>query len=132
MAWTEALAQEKYLSLTTYRRDGSAASTPVWFVVDEGRLFGWTSASSWKAKRVRRNPRVTIAACDFRGNVHGESLSATARFLSESEGEHVQRLLLSKYPIARRLLAWFTALTRKAQRAPRQPAAYLEILSTRA
>jgi PPOX class probable F420-dependent enzyme len=132
MAWTEALTQEKYLSLTTYRRDGSPASTPVWFVIEEGRLFVWTSASSWKAKRLRRDPRARIAACDFRGNVHGPAWNATARFLSESDGEHVQRLLLAKYPIARRLLAWFTAVLRKAQRAPRERAAYLEILPTTA
>ena len=132
MAWTEALTQEKYLSLTTYRRDGSPASTPVWFVIDEGRLFVWTSASSWKAKRLRRDPRARIAACDFRGNVHGPAWNATARFLSESDGEHVQRLLLAKYPIARRSLALFTALLRRAQRAPRERAAYLEILPTTA
>ncbi len=27
----------KYLSLTTYRRDGSPVSTPVWFAEDDGR-----------------------------------------------------------------------------------------------
>jgi uncharacterized protein len=132
MAWTKALAEEKYLSLTTYRRDGSAASTPVWFVVDEGRLFVWTSASSWKAKRVRRDPRVRIAACDFRGHVHGDAWDATARFLTDSDGERVQQLLLAKYPVARRLLAWFTALVRRAKRVPREQAAYLEIVPTRA
>jgi uncharacterized protein len=132
MTWTEALAQEKYLSITTYRRDGSPASTPVWFVIDEGRLLVWTSATSWKAKRLRRDSRVRVAACDFRGNVHGDPVDATAHFLSEAEGERVQRLLVAKYPIARRSLAWFTALVRKARRAPRKRAAYLEIVPTRA
>lgn len=29
----------KYLSLTTFRRDGSPVATPLWFVEDDGRLF---------------------------------------------------------------------------------------------
>jgi PPOX class probable F420-dependent enzyme len=120
-------AREKYLSLTTYRRDGSPVATPVWFVVDENRLLVWTSAASWKAKRLRRDRRVRIAPCDFRGNIRGAAFDATARFLSESEGPRVQRLLLQKYPVARRLLSWFTALVARAQRAPRERPAYIEI-----
>ena len=27
----------KYLSLTTYRRDGTPVSTPVWFLEEDGR-----------------------------------------------------------------------------------------------
>ena len=44
----------KYLSLTTYRRDGTPVSTPVWFVEEDGRLFVTTAADSYKAKRLRR------------------------------------------------------------------------------
>jgi PPOX class probable F420-dependent enzyme len=128
MTSLKALNGEKYVSLTTYRRDGSPVSTPVWFVVDDDRLLVWTSAHSWKARRLRREPRVRIAACDFRGNVHGSAWSGTARFLSEQEGPRVQRLLLEKYPVARRLLLWLTALIARARRAPREPSAYLEIV----
>ena len=122
-----ALAEERYVSLTTYRRDGSLVATPVWFVVDEGRLLVWTSAASWKAKRLRRDSRVRVASCDFRGNVHGPAWDATARFLPEREGARVQKLLRKKYPVARRLLSWLTALTTHLQRAPRAQAAYIEI-----
>ena len=133
MSPIRALAHEKYLSLTTYRRDGSPVATPVWFVVDGQRLLVWTSAGSWKAKRLRRDPRVRIAACDFRGNVHGAAWDAMARFLPDAEGQRVQRLLLRRYPIARRLLSGFTALTGRLTRTPREQSAYLEIvLATRA
>lgn len=133
MSPLNALVHEKYLSLTTYRRDGSPVSTPVWFVLEGGRLLVWTSAGSWKAKRLRHDPRVRIEACDFRGNVHGAAWDATARFLPEGEGQQVQRLLRRKYPIARRLLSWFTALTGRLTRAPSERPAYLEILvATRA
>jgi PPOX class probable F420-dependent enzyme len=36
----------KYLSLTTYRRDGTPVSTPLWFVEDDGRLVVITAADS--------------------------------------------------------------------------------------
>jgi uncharacterized protein len=121
------LADEKYLSLTTYRRDGSPVSTPVWFVADRGRLLVWTSAGSWKARRLRCDARVRIAACDFRGNVHGSEWHATARFLPAHEGPRVQRLLRKKYPVARRLLSWFNSLTARLSRAPHAESAYLEI-----
>jgi uncharacterized protein len=130
MAQLTTLVTEKYLSLTTYRRDGSPVSTPVWFVVDENRVLVWTSAASWKVKRLRRNPRVRIAPCDVRGNVSGAAVDATARFLPDSEGPRVQRLLRKKYPVARRLLSWFTTLMALARRAPRERAAYLEIVTT--
>jgi uncharacterized protein len=127
MSPLDQLADEKYLSLTTYRRDGSPVSTPVWFVVDRGRILVWTSAASWKAKRLRRDPRVRIAACDFRGNVHGSAWHGTARFLPADDGPRVQRLLRKKYPVARRLLSWFNSLTARLSRAPRAEPAYLEI-----
>jgi len=58
-----ALAGEKYIRLTTYRKDGTEASTPVWVVSDDGRrLLVWTGAGTWKVRRIRRDPRVRVAA----------------------------------------------------------------------
>jgi uncharacterized protein len=122
-----ALDGEKYLSLTTFRRDGTPVATPVWFVVDDGRVLVWTSAVSWKAKRLRRDPRVRIAACDMRGVVRGPSLDATATLLPEAAGAHVERLLRRKYPVAKRLLAWWASLARMVARRPRGTPAYVEI-----
>jgi uncharacterized protein len=47
----------KYLSLTSYKRDGSGVSTPVWFVIDDRRLLVMTDPQSFKVKRIRRNPK---------------------------------------------------------------------------
>jgi uncharacterized protein len=39
------LADEKYISLTTFKRDGTAVATPVWVVSDDGRrLLVWAGA----------------------------------------------------------------------------------------
>src|SRR5215470_15416362 len=67
-----ALANERYISLTTYKRDGTPVSTPVWVVTDDGeRLLVWSAATTWKVRRLRREPRVLVAASNFRGRERG-------------------------------------------------------------
>jgi uncharacterized protein len=123
------LATERYISLTTFKRDGTAVSTPVWVVSDDGRrLLVWTGPSTWKVKRIRRDPRVRVAACDMRGKVRGEPFDGTARLLGPSAGPLVQRLLREKYAFTKRALDAFNGLLRKLTRKPEPPAEYIEIL----
>jgi PPOX class probable F420-dependent enzyme len=124
-----ALAAERHISITTYRRDGTEASTPVWVVTDDGhRLLVWSGAETWKVKRIHRDPRVRVAACDARGNVHGEGIDGTARLLGPDAGVFVQRLLREKYGLLKRLLDAFNGLTRVVSRKPRAQEEYIEIL----
>ena len=70
------LASERYVSLTTFKRDGASVSTPVWVVSDDGsRLLVWSGQQTWKVRRVRRDPRVFVAACTFRGVSNAASVS---------------------------------------------------------
>ena len=93
---------ERYVSLATFRRSGEEMRTPVWFVAAPGTggrsLWVYTNAKSGKVKRIRRDPRARVAACDVRGRVHGEWLAARARLI---EGDVAQRpafeALLAKY-----------------------------------
>ena len=89
----------KYLSLTSFRRDGTGVATPVWFVADDGHLLVETDADSYKVKRIRRNSHVRIAPCDARGRLRGEPRDAEAEILPESERERVERLVRRKYRI---------------------------------
>ena len=91
----------KYLSLTSFRRDGSAVATPVWFAGDDEHLVVETDASSYKVKRIRRDPHVRIAVCDARGRLRGETVDAEATILPDSERGRVERLLARKYRIDR-------------------------------
>lgn len=91
----------KYLSLTSFRRDGSGVATPVWFVAENGHLLVETDADSYKVKRIRRDAHVRIAACDARGRLRGEPVDAEARILPNSERERVEQLLARKYRIDR-------------------------------
>jgi PPOX class probable F420-dependent enzyme len=89
----------KYLSITSYRRDGTGKATPVWFVRDDGRLLVETDAGSYKVGRIRRNPQVTIAPCSATGRLRGEPVTAQAELLPQSEVGRVERLMAAKYRV---------------------------------
>ncbi len=127
-----ALTTQRHISLTTFRQDGTAASTPVWVVSDDGRrLLVWSGAETWKVKRIRRDPRVRIAPSDARGNVRGQTVEGTARLLGSEVGELVQPLLRAKYGLLKRGLDGFNTLTRVIARRAKPAAEYIEIVPTR-
>jgi PPOX class probable F420-dependent enzyme len=87
----------RYLSITSYKRDGQGVATPVWFVQRDGRLLVQTDAASGKVKRIRRNPRVRVAVCTASGRLRGEQGPAVAEILPDSEIGAVERLIADKY-----------------------------------
>lgn len=91
------LGEGSYLSLTTYRRDGTAVATPVWVMLGDDRLYVITDADSGKAKRLRNSDRVLVAACDMRGTISGPQHPGSAELLDEAGTEFVEGLLLRKY-----------------------------------
>ncbi len=93
----------KYISVETFKKNGTGVKTPVWYVLQDGKFYVYTEADSWKVKRIRNNSRVRVAPCDIRGNVTGEFLEATARLLKEGEPEYnaAQKLLNQKYWLKR-------------------------------
>jgi PPOX class probable F420-dependent enzyme len=93
-----------FLSLTTYRRDGSAVATPVWFAADGDRLVVLTGANSGKVKRLHRNPNVLVATCSARGRVLGPTLEARAAILPKTNLDRVKTLIQRRYRIAVALL----------------------------
>ena len=109
-------ANQKYLNLESYRRNGQGVRTPLWFVEDNGALYFYTVAHSYKVKRIHNNPRVRVAPCDMRGNVKGEWLNATARRLDEAESRRANELLNRKYGLIKRILN-FLAKVRGHERA---------------
>jgi PPOX class probable F420-dependent enzyme len=94
-----ALDDEKYILLTTFRRDGTPVATPVWLVgLDGGRLGVSTSSGSGKAKRLAHTERVTVSPCDARGRVKdGGVVDATARLVNGSELEEIRQRVIAKY-----------------------------------
>jgi hypothetical protein len=122
----------KYLSLTTYRRDGTPVSTPVWFVEENGRLFVMTAADSYKARRLRRNPAAMVAPCTARGVPKGDAIPVQVEFLPSEEHERVERLMAEKYRVDRVLILPIYRLVMKLRGKPvdERNGAYLAITST--
>src|SRR3954466_13034235 len=63
------LGDERFVALTTFKRNGQGVATPMWIGRDGADLFVWTPADSWKVKRVRNNPRVLLAPSSRFGKV---------------------------------------------------------------
>ena len=97
------LGAEKYVLLTTFRRDGRAVPTPLWVVPDGAGLAFWTPDGTGKVKRIRNSGRVTVAACDVRGNVHGETIEATARLGDTADRHRIGEAIERKYGVLGRL-----------------------------
>lgn len=62
-----ALANEPYLNLETFKRNGDGVKTPVWFAERGGVVYVFTDGTSYKVKRIRRDERARVAACDVSG-----------------------------------------------------------------
>jgi PPOX class probable F420-dependent enzyme len=99
-AWKQ-LADEKYINVESYRKNGKPVRTPMWFAADPdtGELYLSTPASAGKVKRIRGNPRVRVAASDFQGNPKGEWLAGEAHFCDPQQAKRAGRLLDQKYPL---------------------------------
>ena len=107
------VATAKYVLLTTYRKDGTPVSTPVWGVARDDKLYVWTETESWKVKRLRRNPAVTVQACDMRGKTtRGNLVKGSARLLDAAETERVRGWVRRKYWLTAPLLVLASNLTR--------------------
>lgn len=114
MAGTD-LGDERYLSLTTFTRDGRPKPTPVWIAALGGGRLGFTTASSsWKVRRIRATPSVTLQPCDSRGRVREGTDVTTGRaeVVTGGEFEQVRSRIRGKYGIQFRLIALWGRLAR--------------------
>ena len=75
------LADARYVSLESYRRNGEAVATPVWITAADGNLYCWTLTDTGKVKRIRANPAARLAKCDASGNLQGDWVAAQAEIL---------------------------------------------------
>jgi uncharacterized protein len=111
--------RERYVSLATFRKDGTEVRTPVWIAASSGKVYVYTNVTSGKVKRIRRNPRVRLAPCDVRGEVRGGWNDARARLVEDpGEREKGLRAFVAKYGWQMRLALFASHLSgRYSQRA---------------
>jgi PPOX class probable F420-dependent enzyme len=94
---TEPFTSTKNLLLTTFRKDGTPVATPVWFVIDDDELHTTTLEDAGKLKRIRNNPRVTVAACTVRGTPIGPTFVAHARILPSDASRRAVKAVDKRY-----------------------------------
>ncbi len=110
----ESVLPGRYLSVTSFKRDGTGIATPLWAVSDRKRLFAFTDLNSVKVKRIRRNPQVLVAGCWVNGRLRREPVSARAEVLTApADLERVRKLLLARYKISYRVVMFFYRLGRQ-------------------
>ncbi|MFX0574514.1 PPOX class F420-dependent oxidoreductase [Nocardia nepalensis] len=97
----------RYVLLTSFKKDGSPVASPVWAALDSGKLYVAADANSWKVKRIRRNPAVTLQPCSLRGKAHGEIVTGTAVVLDNAGSDKARRLIRRRYGIQ----GWIAALS---------------------
>ncbi len=78
------VAKSEYILLTTFTKDGRPKPTAIWAAPAGTALVVITQEKSWKVKRIRNTPRVTIAKCDRSGNPKGDAVEAVASILDKS------------------------------------------------
>ncbi len=121
-----ALAHETYLSLTTFRRNGTPVATPVWVVSDDGtRLLVHTDSTSGKVKRLRNNSMVRVGACSSSGAVHGPVFDGKATLLEDVS--LVEHLIGRKYGAMARVIGVVKSVQRLVARRPATPSVAIAI-----
>lgn len=107
------VADEKYVVLTTFTKDGRPKPTPVWIVPFEGAAVVWTVRDSWKVKRVRASGRVQVQGSDVRGKrTHGPTYDGVGRLLDDDASARVARAVVRKYGLFGRLTVLGSRLRR--------------------
>jgi len=105
--------KEKYVNLSTQKKDGSFVNTPVWFAqdADKNNFYIFSAGEAGKVKRIRNFSSVKVAICDARGNLQGEWISARAELVDGEESKVIAyRQLHKKYGITIKVFDFFSKL----------------------
>ena len=110
----ERLAHARYLSVTTFRQDGTPVATPVWVTEEGGYLQVITQAGSGEVKRLRSNAEVLLAPCDARGQLQGDQVPGRATVIEDPELlERAGQLQRQRYGLLATLAQWWARLRQR-------------------
>ena len=93
----EQFQNKEYIRLETFKKNGQAVPTPVWFVVDDEMLYVRSYANSGKVKRMRSNSQVRVTPSDALGKAHGVTIEGTALRVNADLEIKISQLLYRKY-----------------------------------
>ena len=104
------MADEQFVSLTTFRRSGVPVATVVWIARDGDALVVTTVADSGKVKRLRNDPRVELRPSNRRGAVADDAPVATGVAAVVPPDERATAALRRKYGLQYRIITSFERL----------------------
>lgn len=100
----------KYISLTTFTKDGRPKPTAIWVVPEGDAALVITEKNAWKVKRIRNTPRVTVAVCDVRGNPKGDAVEAVAEILPKTANGDTYDAIGKRYGLMGKTFNLFSKL----------------------
>ena len=116
------IGEEKYVSVTTYRKSGTPVSTATWITpLDGGRIGFWTSSASGKAKRLRSNGRIVLQPSDSRGRTKPgavEVIGTAVLVTSGPEWDAIHRQIKAKYGVMVAISQFFNTLGHLGKKFP--------------
>ena len=119
-----ALAEERFVSLTTFRRSGEAVSTPVWVTRQGDALVVLTPSGSGKVRRLRHDPRVELRPCGRFGQV-ADGVRPVGAVAAVREGEQdvaqARAAIRRGYPVESRVVLGIERLAERLRGRPPTP-----------
>jgi uncharacterized protein len=97
MATFDNLSGERFINLTTFRRNGTPVVTPVWSVLHDGKLTIMTLRPTGKVKRIHNRADVLVAPATLTGKPTGPDQAGKARVLDLVSMSPPFRALARKY-----------------------------------
>ncbi|MEQ8840374.1 MAG: PPOX class F420-dependent oxidoreductase [Acidimicrobiales bacterium] len=94
------IADEKYVRLTTFTKDGRRKESPVWIAdLGDGTVGFTTGLESWKVKRINATPAVELAPSNMKGVVAegAATVTGSATVATGAASAPVEGAIKAKY-----------------------------------
>jgi PPOX class probable F420-dependent enzyme len=130
--------RQKTINLTTFRKDGTAGTSPISIAVDGDRAYFRSFERSLKVRRLQRNSHVEFGPATGSGKPTGPPEPGEVRLLDGDDYHNAARLLRQKYPLlhgvlvpsAHRLMRSKFGRTIHAELVPSRLSAQSELIDT--
>lgn len=113
------LGETQFVSLVTYKRDGTPVGSAMWIASDGDDLVAWTPSDAWKVKRVRRDPRVVVIRSGRMGKVDPvdpELLGTAVVEESPTAVADVEQLIRRKYGLQFHVITTIEAILARGRK----------------
>jgi PPOX class probable F420-dependent enzyme len=110
------IADARFAALTTYRKNGDGVPTTVWVADEAGTVLVLTPDDSWKVKRVRNDPRVTLVPCSRSGKVEPGAVPVEGTAVIVADSAAYRELFKRKYGFEYKLIMLIERIVARRQK----------------